>query len=220
MNLKRLVFIGLSLMATLRSAAVVYTFDPGNHLHAVLNMNDYTDHQINIYHDEPAAHCMTWRIVDNTCPTGWDMVLCDWQNCFTSLVNTNDMDSVSAGNAGLIKITVNPFDIAGAGSIHFWVFPTGMMDQYVDFFFDFETIIANVGSLNGHSNSIIWNTDLSELQFKNAPQGLWKCFSASGQMIDEFYIRSEYQMVSITNTRKGMYLLVSPNRRTFKFLVQ
>jgi hypothetical protein len=214
MNLKRLVFIALLLSDALRSDAVVYTFDPGDHLQAVLNMNDYTDHQINIYHDSPQAHYMTWRIVDNTCPAGWDMVLCDWQHCFTTLVNTNDMDSVSAGNAGLIKITVNPFDIAGSGSIHFWVFPTGMMDQHVDFFFDFETIIANVGTVNGNSNSIIWNAGLSEFQFKNLPQGLWQCFSVSGQLIDEWYIRSEYQIFSMTNTRKGMYLLVSPQRKT------
>jgi hypothetical protein len=220
MKIKSLVFLWLSMAAVLRASAVIYTFDPGDHLQVVLNMNDYTDHQINIYHDSPQAHYMTWRIVDNTCPTGWDMALCDWQHCFTSLVNTNDMDSVSTGNAGLIKITVNPFGIAGSGSIHFWVFPTGMMDQYTDFFFDFETIIANVGSVVDNSNSIIWNNALSEFQFKNAPQGIWKCFSLSGQMLGEFYIRSQYQIVSITDKRRGIYFLVSPQRKTYKFLIQ
>ena len=79
-----------------------FTFSPSNEVLTDLNLNEYRDTQVNIDPNTDQTFAMSWRMVGNTCPESWDIVLCDWSECYTYLPNNGDMDPINQGQQRVV----------------------------------------------------------------------------------------------------------------------
>jgi hypothetical protein len=202
------------------SAAQLYSYSPAADYSAVLNMDEYSVHQIDIY---PVGltdfYMMEWRLVGNTCPESWDFQLCDWATCFDGMPNTAVMDTIFPGGHGLLKVTVNPFTEAGSGTLTFWIFPEGDMASHETVTFHFETIVASVST---HGNSASTALQLfpqparDHLNYSGMNTGTWQLYDLSGRIISSFYLERNDGRLDISSLQRGVYFL-RQGSRTVRF---
>jgi hypothetical protein len=201
------------------SAAQLYSYAPAPDYSAVLNMDEYSVHQIDIY---PVGltdfYMMEWRLVGNTCPESWDFQLCDWATCFDGMPNTAVMDTIFPGGHGLLKVTVNPFMEAGSGTLTFWVFPEGEMDAYETVTFHFETIVAGVSDHSAVTTppQLYPQPARQQLNYSGLNTGAWYLYDLSGRVISSFYLERNDGALDISSLQNGVYFL-RQGSRTMRF---
>lgn len=196
-----------------------FTFSPSNEVYTSLNLNEYRDTQVNIDPNTDQTYAMSWRMVGNTCPESWDIVLCDWSECYTFLPNNGDMDPIFEGQTGLIKLTVNPFETAGSGYVRFWVYPTGNMDTYLDLYFYYETTFTSVPSILGNEQSIVYNAENKIVTLLNCDSKNMNLLNTNGQVIDQFRCFGNNYTFHLSNLMPGIYFLTDNKRNSFKLIV-
>lgn len=158
---------------------------------------------------------ITYRLIENTCPAGWEFILCDWSACFDNMPNTDDMDPLPPGYNALIKITANAHAIEGTGFLEFWIFPTGEMDLHESIFFYYNTestVTELIPSMRFHPTvqnihlyyptSVEWT--ISDMQGKRLMSGI----SSPPMTIIDTHALS-----------KGIYLLKLSDGSVLKFFV-
>lgn len=197
-----------------------FAFSPSNEVFTDLNLNEYRDTQVNIDPNTDQTFAMSWRMVGNTCPESWDIVLCDWSECYTYLPNNGDMDPINQGQTGLIKLTVNPFETAGSGYVRFWVYPTGDMDSYQDLYFYYETTFTSVPDLNEEKGQIIYDLENKIVTLLDYPSTDFFLFNANGQSVDQFLCSSSSFTFLLNSIPSGIYFLTDRKRISLKLIVQ
>jgi hypothetical protein len=174
----------LLLLALARGTmAQVYTFVPSAAYTALVPMDQYTIHQVDIFHESAEPYLMSWRLVGNTCPSEWSFQLCDWASCYDGMPNTGNMDPIAPDGYGLLKLTVNPHTTPGSGQLTFWVFPTGQMDLHQSVTFDFQTDETGILKAVWPSPVIYPMPAGDVLKISHPHQNNWQLYSPSGQEV-------------------------------------
>ncbi len=190
-----------------------FTFSPGNDYYGLLEMEMYTEHYLYVYHDNPDSAYITWRKMENTCPPEWDLQMCDWQHCYSGMPNTGNMNGVANGNAGNLRLIVNPFTTPGSGMVHFWIFPTGFMDEYVDVYFHFETTVTGV-STSVFSNSVTFCS--GHLLLNQQTSGNAIITDVSGKQLMSFQFNQGMSSHDLMGLTSGVYFCLL-NGNPFRF---
>lgn len=212
--LKTIFFIVFFAAAQFAVLAQNYTFDPSNEYYGTLEMDMYTEHYMYIGHDLPDSAYITWRLVENTCPTEWDIQACDYQHCYTGLPNYGNMNGVAAGAQGYLRMIVNPFLTPGVGMLHFLIYPTGEPLNYTDAYYFLNTTVTH---LIGAADQIEQVTVASnEIVYSGASAGVLKVFDVSGKCMLVTTIGAHSSHISIDTLPSGIYLLSTPSGNTFK----
>jgi hypothetical protein len=205
----------LLVSASLWLSAQNYTFSPGNEVFGVLEMDMYTEHYMYIGHDSPDSARITWRVIENTCPEGWDIQACDYQHCYTGLPNDGDMNPVPPGGQGYLRMIVNPFLIAGTGMLHLLVFPTGQPLNYVDAFYYFNTTaLSTAQSANDESSIIVL---ANEIVYTGSILGPIQLYSLDGDMIQQEMMQQPSVRMNLDGLAAGIYMLRLPSGACHKF---
>lgn len=128
---KLIIFVfALMFSFSVASAQSAFTLDPGNSISETVNVmpNDsgYADMTIYLKNSQNQPLILEWKTISNTLPTNWDVQLCDWTKCFSSVIAGRVMDTISTGGQGFIKLTVGPIypNTIGSGQCVFdvWVY--------------------------------------------------------------------------------------------------
>jgi len=205
----------LLVSASLWLSAQNYTFSPGNEVFGVLEMDMYTEHYMYIGHDSPDSARITWRVIENTCPEGWDIQACDYQHCYTGLPNDGDMNPVPPGGQGYLRMIVNPFLIAGTGMLHLLVFPTGQPLNYVDAYYYFNTTaLSTAQSANDESSIIVL---ANEIVYTGPILGPIQLYSIDGEMIQQEMMQQPSVRMNLDGLAAGIYMLRLPSGACHKF---
>ena len=205
----------LLVSASLWLSAQNYTFSPGNEVFGVLEMDMYTEHYMYIGHDSPDSARITWRVIENTCPEGWDIQACDYQHCYTGLPNDGDMNPVPPGGQGYLRMIVNPFLIAGTGMLHLLIFPTGQPLNYVDAFYYFNTTaLSTAQSANDESSIIVL---ANEIVYTGPILGPIQLYSLDGDMIQQEMMQQPSVRMNLDGLAAGIYVLRLPSGACHKF---
>lgn len=212
--LKSFFFIVLCLSAVSLSAQN-YTFSPGNEVFGLLEMDMYTEHYMYIGHDSPDSALITWRVIENTCPEGWDIQACDYQHCYTGLPNDGDMNPVPAGEQGYLRMIVNPFLIAGTGMLHLLIFPTGEPLNYVDAYYYFNTTALSSDKELGSKTSLLFSTN--EIFYESPISGVVQLYSIDGGLIRQEMKLQPAMRMGLEGLAAGMYLLRLPSGQSHTF---
>ena len=192
-----------------------YTFSPGNEVFGVLEMDMYTEHYMYIGHDSPDSARITWRVIENTCPEGWDIQACDYQHCYTGLPNDGDMNPVPPGGQGYLRMIVNPFLIAGTGMLHLLIFPTGQPLNYVDAYYYFNTTaLSTAQSANDESSLIVL---ANEIVYTGPILGPIQLYSLDGEMIQQEMMQQPSVRMNLDGLAAGIYVLRLPSGACHKF---
>lgn len=201
--------------ASLWLSAQNYTFSPGNEVFGVLEMDMYTEHYMYIGHDSPDSARITWRVIENTCPEGWDIQACDYQHCYTGLPNDGDMNPVPPGGQGYLRMIVNPFLIAGTGMLHLLIFPTGQPLNYVDAYYYFNTTaLSTAQSANDESSLIVL---ANEIVYTGPILGPIQLYSLGGEMIQQEMMQQPSVRMNLDGLAAGIYMLRLPSGACHKF---
>lgn len=187
----------------------VLNFIPATDYTGVVEFDMYTEHYIYVGHDAADSAYVSWRVIENTCPSAWDFQLCDWQHCYSGMPNTGNMNGIPAGGQGYLRLIVNPFQTAGDGYVHFWVFPTGNMDAYTD-------VYVHLGSPTSVSETfqqpkVVCSSDFLSLSHVGA--GRIEIYDLSGRVVYSQQI-SQQTVIPWMHWIPGAYLLVTPRLRT------
>ena len=205
----------LLVSASLWLSAQNYTFSPGNEVFGVLEMDMYTEHYMYIGHDSPDSARITWRVIENTCPEGWDIQACDYQHCYTGLPNDGDMNPVPPGGQGYLRMIVNPFLIAGTGMLHLLIFPTGQPLNYVDAYYYFNTTaLSTAQSANDESSIIVL---ANEIVYTGPILGPIQLYSIDGEMIQQEMMQQPSVRMNLDGLAAGIYVLRLPSGACHKF---
>jgi hypothetical protein len=205
----------LLVSASLWLSAQNYTFSPGNEVFGVLEMDMYTEHYMYIGHDSPDSARITWRVIENTCPEGWDIQACDYQHCYTGLPNDGDMNPVPPGGQGYLRMIVNPFLIAGTGMLHLLIFPTGQPLNYVDAYYYFNTTaLSTAQSANDESSIIVL---ANEIVYTGPILGPIQLYSLDGEMIQQEMMQQPSVRMNLDGLAAGIYMLRLPSGACHKF---
>ena len=182
--MKYLLLIALLSGITITGSSQNFLFSPSI-IQRELPLDVYSIDQIDItplYPNDTAY--LSYRLIENTCPSTWEFILCDWSDCFTSMPNTDDMHPLPDGYNALVKISAHPHQTEGSGFLHFWIFPTGSMELHESIYFYYNT--PNAASIRRiKTPQIQYQYIQSEIHISNAPIGEWKLFDASGKLISK-----------------------------------
>ncbi len=210
-----LFFCGVLLQANAQD----YAFFPDDHYSAQLAMEQYSVHQVDIQNTSGEEALITWRLIENTCPVGWEFILCDWPHCYDGMPNTGNMSAVAPGGYGLIKLTVNPYDIPGSGDLHFYIFPTGFNDQHVDLIFHFDTEVLSVAE-NELSGVVAYPQPASDRVFiRNISSGIIKVTDISGKVMTTS-ITSGNNGLDVSQWPAGIYFFQTTNGASGRLFIR
>jgi len=196
-----------------------FAFTPGNNYSAVLEMEIYTESVIHVFHDSPEAADISWRLIENSCPMDWDFQLCDWDQCYSGMPNLGDMQPVEAGNSGFLKVLVNPYNVPGAGTLNFWIFPTGHMEEHVDVFFHFNTIVAGIFDATAHGLGAFYNSTANSLVVKSNTTNSGHIINLAGQCEKMISCDPGTTGIDLTGLSSGMHIYVSPGQTPLRFFI-
>jgi hypothetical protein len=200
------------------SWAVNYTFSPSAAYTGSLEMDVYTEHQINVYHDLSDSAYISWRLIEDDYPEGWDVQLCDWQHCYSYLPFLGDMLGVGVGGSGYVRLLVNPMNIPGTGHIQFWIYPTGNMDAHVDIDFYLNTVIANVAPLT-EQETIVYCNSSGQLTLKNGPPGTTNLYDMRGCLVQSWKTNSNLHTETLLEKNNQVYLIQTADGKTYRFFI-
>jgi hypothetical protein len=192
-----------------------FTFSPGNDYYGQLEMELYTEHYLYVYHDNADSAYITWRKIENTCPVEWDLQMCDWQHCYSGMPNTGNMNGVAAGNAGNLRLIVNPFNTPGEGTVHFWIFPTGVIEEYVDVYFHFETTATSVTEPS-FTNSVSFLSSSNSILLNQRNSGNAQIIDITGHQVQSFQFNHGMTTFETNALASGVYFCVIGDK-SFRF---
>ena len=197
-------------VSTLGSAcAQTLTFLPSADYQGLVDWDMYTEHYVYVGHDAVDSAYVSWRVIENTCPSGWDFQLCDWQHCYSGMPNTGNMNAIPSGGQGYLRLIVNPYLIPGEGIVHFWVFPTGDMDAYTDVYVHLGTPLSV-----SEESRIPYVTATSEsIRFHEITTGTASLYNLCGQCVLTAPIAPQ-TCLDWSFLPQGMYVLHAPELRT------
>jgi hypothetical protein len=169
-----------------------------------------------VYHDAQDTLDITWRVIENTCPVGWDFQMCDWSHCYDGFPNTSEMDPVAPGNSGYLKLLVNPYDIGGSGLVHFWVYPTGNIENREDVYFYLNGAPVSVGAASAANEQ--WSIGHDEVRISHTAQGLCRIIDMHGREILTSNCMGDQIVINTGAISTGVYVLITPKSNRIVFL--
>lgn len=106
-----------------------YTISPSSSLTVNAPYNDISIFDINQVNTANTKILLGWTLISNNLVSGWDFSLCDYGHCIPGLPASGTMDSVPVGGQGFLGLNVNPYNIAGTGSVRIYVYQFGYESQ-------------------------------------------------------------------------------------------
>jgi hypothetical protein len=192
-----------------------FTFLPSESVSTELEMDVFTDTQVDVVPLTDDTLLISWRMVENTCPSDWDFVLCDWAACYDYLPNHGEMDPVWEGSSGLLKLTANPHNTPGSGFVRFWVYPTGLMNERQEVFFYYDTTVASTVEVSPLAPMCFPSPANQEVEIRQLSSGEYRIYSSFGHWIKTFYVsNNETVRLDVANWPSGLYIV---NNATFSF---
>ena len=159
---------------------------------------------------------ITYRLIENTCPSGWEFILCDWSACFVDMPNTDDMDPLPPGYNALVKITANARNIDGSGWLEFWIFPTGQMELHESIFFYYNM----ENDVPENLPSCLVQQNRNHIMIQCAQPLSWDIYNLTGSILQSGFSSAHKTEVDKSQFPQGMYLLKLEDRAVIKFIVE
>ncbi len=101
--------------------AQTYTIAPSDSIVAAAPYNTYSHFIIEQHNTTGSYIRLGWEQLSVTIPQGWIADLCDLGNCFTGFPANGIMDTVFAGDYGLLSVAIDPLNIPGIATVRYAV---------------------------------------------------------------------------------------------------
>ncbi len=112
-----LALAAILLFAANAAFSQVYANSPSDSVIALATMDELKVCNISQLHSGTNTLHLKWRKLSAASPIGWDISLCDYAHCYTTLPDTGSMDPVFPGDVGLMSLHVTPHTVNGTATI-------------------------------------------------------------------------------------------------------
>lgn len=165
--------------------------------------------QIDLVNETTDSLNLTWKLIEEEVVEGWDYNLCDLGECYVGVPNSAEMQTFSSGEAGFLKMLLNPLSIEGYGFWHFWVYPTGDEDNFVNLYFSINASGTD-GVLDIERETLVYpNPAFNQIFISTNDLQSVQLFSLNGSLISE--LKSQSGVFDISAYHPGIYFLVLQN---------
>ena len=162
--------------------------------------------QIDLVNETTDSLNLTWKLIQEEVVEGWDYNLCDLGECYVGVPNSAEMQTFASGEAGFLKMLVNPLSIEGYGFWHFWVYPTGDEDNFVNLYFSINASGTD-GVLDIERETPVYpNPAINQIFISTNDLQSVQLFSLNGSLISE--LKSQSGVFDISAYQPGIYFLV------------
>lgn len=208
--MKKLLFFFLTILLGGSLTAQEISITPSPTVAGNVELEAYNIFQVYLRNETNASIDLSWRIVENTMPEGWNITLCDNVNCYGVLPENADLDPIAAADSAIMKIDVNPELVEGSGMLRFFINETGSPSPYKELVFDLSTGTTDTKDLFNGSVQIYPNPATEWVNVDNQlPFPLkMQLADAQGRLVRQAEVASnDQQGWSVVNLPKGTYYL-------------
>ncbi|HYG50561.1 MAG TPA: T9SS type A sorting domain-containing protein [Flavobacteriales bacterium] len=132
--------------------AQTFTLTPGNTDTVDAPLNTLTIFDIYPNNITASPILFKWTKVSVSLPVGWDYALCDYGHCYTGIPANGTMDTVDAGDPGLLGLNINPYSVIGQGIVRLYVYDAAFPSDG-----DTVTWVVNAGTVSVNEASRSWD---------------------------------------------------------------
>ena len=120
---KALLF-SFAIVLSFSARAQNYTISPSSTAYLTAEYNMLNESAIYMVNNANTKISLSWTLISNNLAAGWDFSLCDLGTCYPGIPASGIMDSVDVGANGFLSLKVDPYSIAGSGSVTMYVYET------------------------------------------------------------------------------------------------
>ncbi len=208
------IVLGVALFAFAGMAsAQSFTLTPGNVINETILSNGFIEPHVDATNNLGTNLVLDYELVSNTLNAAWSVLVCDNVNCYANAVPDGTMDPIATGVTELIfKITLNPMDTPGAGSISYAVWDQNDMNSIDTVTFNFtveqavsiaeEQLAAQVKLFPQPSEDVL-NIALPE----SFGRGDVQVFDLNGSIVARQDVSGTSAAIDVAELASGMYIL-------------
>lgn len=127
-------------LTTRFASAQDYTISPSSVLTESVETGKSVDMQIDFNNTADTTLTIDWVELSNSFHANWQVVMCDYGNCWPQVPSSGTMIDIPKGGKGFIKLTISPQTHIWNGECSFKIVQPG---------FDPDTVTFNVSSIVG-----------------------------------------------------------------------
>lgn len=129
---------------TLLYSQPAFTLDPSNHISENAPFNTYSNHYIYMKNQTGAELTIGWESIEYDFPEEWLYFVCDYGHCYVGIPENGTMLPIYDTINGYIRLTVNPYEQEGTGTVSFRVFDINSPEQADTISFTVTAIATNL----------------------------------------------------------------------------
>lgn len=114
--------LSLGMLTATGSRSQTYVIAPGDTLEVVAPFDNISIHDIYQQNISGDTLWLGWALVDVNLAPGWDYSLCDYGTCYAPIPDSGSMYPVVPTGEGFLGLNINPYQIAGVGSMRVYVY--------------------------------------------------------------------------------------------------
>jgi len=225
-DIKFLWVVILFVITTHNSFAQSYSITPNDSMEGSVPFNDlyhFIIQQNNLTGDNII---LSWEKISAEIPESWNAYLCDLGFCYGNFPDSGTMDTVPAGEYGLLSVGVNPFEISGTGVVQYSVWDEAHPEKV-----DTLTWIINSENTTTINNSspnkfIVYpNPAKNQITIYSSFEDKknYKITNNNGIIVGQGDSNSSQTQISLTTFPEGIYFIVIyDDRNVFseRFIIQ
>lgn len=205
------IFLSSFLMLLSLSAQAQFFVTPTDSIHETIYADSTISiFQIDLVNETTDSLKLTWKLIEEEVTEGWNYNLCDLGECYVGVPNSAEMQAFGPGDAGFLKMLVNPLSIEGFGFWHFWVYPSNDPDNFMDLYFSINASLEN-GVTEEEAQFVLAPNpaqDIVQIISKHPLESL-QLFGLNGSLIKE--LKPQIQFYDLSDIPPGIYFISASN---------
>lgn len=207
-----ILILGLSV-----SKAQHFTFFPDRIHEESVSAFEYSHHTIYMENLTGGELILGWERLSMDVPSAWQTDLCDYVSCYMGIPESGTMSAVSDTTKGYLRISLNPNDTPGTGTVVFKVFDNKHPEVA-----DTCTFILHAAATTGinladspNTLSIHPNPAVDEITVhSNSQTETIKIYDLQGRLMKEQRTAGQQSTkISLRNLQRGVYLVTTTGKR-------
>ena len=187
-----------------------FNFVPGEYIMDYVELEQYKNFQVDLVHEQFDDITFGWVTVENNLLDKWEYTSCDNGGCYSLLPDSATIGPLADTVNGYIRLTINPRDQAGTGTVVIYVYNEKYPDQGQFVTFEITaTEVTSVAEINGSTFSVFPNPASDFISIKNTSSfsAYFSLTDLSGKLIGERQLAPASEAsFNLSDLPRGMYL--------------
>ena len=205
------IFLSSILMLLSLSVQAQFFVTPTDSIHEIIYADSTISiFQIDLVNETTDSLNLTWKLIEEEVTEGWNYNLCDLGECYVGVPNSAEMQAFGPGDAGFLKMLVNPLSIEGYGFWHFWVYPSNDPDNFVELYFSINASLKS-GVIEEETQFILAPNPAQDIVkvISNHPLDCVQLSGLNGSLIKE--LKPQIQFYDLSDIPPGIYFISASN---------